>query len=212
MIAQLTGNIVERELTQLVLDVQGVGYLLACPLSTMDVLPGVGSRVTLLTVQVFREDDVRLYGFATRRERQLFELLTSSVSGVGAKLALNVLSCMSIDVFVSSIMQNDLKVLAKISGVGKRTAERMVVELRDKVGGLGEESSAAGAGALPRLTGKAAGSKLLPAVQDAAMALETLGFKREQAEKAVMSVLEAAGGESATAEQLIRRALAALNS
>lgn len=223
MIAQLTGILVERDLTQVVLDVNGVGYALSVPLSTMDALPGVGSRVTLLTVMTVREDDIRLYGFATGRERRLFELLTSAVSGVGAKLALNVLSCMSIDLFVSSVLEGDLKVLSKISGVGKRTAERMVLELRDKVSGLGVEGSAAvGAAAARRVGtvaseaggasgGKSASPLSVPAVRDAALALETLGFKREQAEKAVLAVLKTAG-ESATAEQLIRLALAALNS
>ena len=206
MIAQLTGILVERDLTQVVLDVNGVGYALSVPLSTMDALPGVGSRVTLLTVMTVREDDIRLYGFATGRERRLFELLTSAVSGVGAKLA------------------GDLKVLSKISGVGKRTAERMVLELRDKVSGLGVEGSAAvGAASASRRVGtvaseaggasggKSASPLAVPAVRDAALALETLGFKREQAEKAVLAVLKTAG-ESATAEQLIRLALAALNS
>ncbi|MGN0879711.1 MAG: Holliday junction branch migration protein RuvA [Oligosphaeraceae bacterium] len=221
MIAQLTGTLVERDLTQVVLDVNGVGYALSVPLSTMDALPGVGSRVTLLTVMTVREDDIRLYGFATGRERRLFELLTSAVSGVGAKLALNVLSCMSIDLFVSSVLEGDLKVLSKISGVGKRTAERMVLELRDKVSGLGVEGSAAvgdtvsaGRGkASAEAGGGASGTSPLsvPSVRDAALALETLGFKREQAEKAVLAVLKTAG-ESATAEQLIRLALAALNS
>lgn len=224
MIAQLTGILVERDLTQVVLDVNGVGYALSVPLSTMDALPGVGSRVTLLTMMTVREDDIRLYGFATGRERRLFELLTSAVSGVGAKLALNVLSCMSIDLFVSSVLEGDLKVLSKISGVGKRTAERMVLELRDKVSGLGVEGSAAvGAASASRRVGtvaseaggasggKSASPLSVPAVRDAALALETLGFKREQAEKAVLAVLKTAG-ESATAEQLIRLALAALNS
>lgn len=219
MIAQLTGTLVERDLTQVVLDVNGVGYALSVPLSTMDALPGVGSRVTLLTVMTVREDDIRLYGFATGRERRLFELLTSAVSGVGAKLALNVLSCMSIDLFVSSVLEGDLKVLSKISGVGKRTAERMVLELRDKVSGLGVEGSAAvgavsaGRGKVSAETGGASGASPLsaPSVRDAALALETLGFKREQAEKAVLAVLKTAR-ESATAEQLIRLALAALNS
>ena len=189
MIAQLTGILVERDLTQVVLDVNGVGYALSVPLSTMDALPGVGSRVTLLTVMTVREDDIRLYGFATGRERRLFELLTSAVSGVG-----------------------------------KRTAERMVLELRDKVSGLGVEGSAAvGAASASRRVGtvaseaggasggKSASPLAVPAVRDAALALETLGFKREQAEKAVLAVLKTAG-ESATAEQLIRLALAALNS
>lgn len=212
MIAQLTGTLIESDFTETIIDVNGVGYAVSVPLSTSEALPAPGSQVTLLTTLVVREDELHLYGFATAAERRLFTLLTGSVSGIGPKLALNVLSCMSVEAFASAVLQSDLKTLGKISGVGKRTAERMVVELRDKVtqlslatGTAGTPATTAAATADGRLTTDSAEAR------DAVLALETLGFKHDQAEKAVGKVLEAVGGKASTAE-LIRKALALLNS
>lgn len=202
MIARLTGKLLESELTEAVIDVNGIGFSVSIPVSTSEKLPKVGGEVSLFTVMQVREDSMQLFGFATRDERTLFNLLTATVSGIGAKLALNVLSCISIDGFVRAISESDIKALSKINGIGKRTAERMVLELKDKMNVFGTAVIPAAA-----TSGTPAKSQ---AALDAAAALETLGFKRDAAEKAVQTI--AAEQPDFTAEQLIRKALAMLNS
>ena len=201
MIARLTGKLLESHLTEVVIDVNGIGFSVSTPLSTFEKLPKVGGEVSLYTVMQVREDSMQLFGFATKEERTLFNLLTATVSGIGAKLALNVLSCISIDGFINAISGSDIKALSKINGIGKRTAERMVLELKDKINVLGSTATAAAKG----LQGVVSQAAL-----DATAALETLGLKRADAEKAVHAI--AAEHQDFTAEQLIKRALAALNS
>lgn len=202
MIARLTGKLLESDLTEVVIDVNGIGFSVSIPVSTFEKLPKVGGDVSLFTVMQVREDSMQLFGFATREERTLFNLLTATVSGIGAKLALNVLSCISIDGFIRAIGESDIKALSKINGIGKRTAERMVLELKDKMNVFGTAvmPATATSGAVPKSQ----------AALDATAALETLGFKRDAAEKAVQSI--AAQQPDFTAEQLIRKALAMLNS
>ena len=203
MIAQLTGIVVEANFTSVILDVNGVGYDLAIPLSTFDKLPPQGQKVTLKTVMAVRQDDIQLFAFFTDAEKALFKMLTAEVSGVGPKLALSVLSSMSITDFASAIVSADIKLLSKISGVGKRTAERMVVELKDKVTRITAVSAAA----------MSAASKDIPQeAQDAVSALETLGFKKDVASKVVLKLVEDAAPNIPSAESLIRKALSALNS
>ncbi len=201
MISRLTGKLVESDLTEAVIDVNGIGFSVSIPMSTFEKLPTVGGAVSLYTVLQVREDNMQLFGFATKEERTLFNLLTATVSGIGPKLALNVLSCISIDSFIRAVSESDVKALSKINGIGKRTAERMVLELKDKLNIF--------AGASMPAVAVATGAKSQAAL-DAAAALETLGYKRDAAEKAVQSI--AAENPSFTAEELIRRALAALNS
>ena len=140
MIAQLTGTIVSANLTELILDVHGVGYRLMIPMSTYDALPRAGESVTVLTVMQVREDAVCLYGFAKEQERKIFSLLIT-VNGIGAKTALNILSSMNIPSFCAALAQGDIKSLKKINGVGPKSAERMVVELRDKIDQIAPELS-----------------------------------------------------------------------
>ena len=132
MIAQLSGTIISANLTELVLDVNGVGYHMFIPMSTYDALPRAGERATLLTVMLVREDAITLYGFAKEQEKKIFELLIT-VNGIGAKTALNILSSMNIPAFCTALAQGDIKALKKINGVGPKSAERMIVELRDKI-------------------------------------------------------------------------------
>ena len=127
MISRLTGKLVESDLTEAVIDVNGIGFSVSIPMSTFEKLPTVGGAVSLYTVLQVREDNMQLFGFATKEERTLFNLLTATVSGIGPKLALNVLSCISIDGFIRAVSESDVKALSKINGIGKRTAERMVV-------------------------------------------------------------------------------------
>src|SRR6516162_11604975 len=134
MISFLDGELVEALPTQVVISVQGVGYLVQIPLSSFDHLPSVGERVRLLTHFIVREDAHLLFGFVTVAERDLFRLLVQHVSGVGPKLALAVLSGMSVGQFKEAVVNADVNALSRISGLGKKTAERIVLELKDKVG------------------------------------------------------------------------------
>ena len=186
------------------MDVHGVGYAVSVPLSTFDKLPAVGAEVTVLTCLHVREDGMTLFGFATAEERQLFRLL-DTVSGIGPKLALNVLSCLAVTTFCHSILAGDIKTLSKVNGIGKRTAERLVVELRDRVGDV-VPAAAAAAGA-----GGQAGA-LSRAAQDAVAALETLGFRPDLARRAVQQVCGQLPTEQQTAESLIRHGLQQLKS
>jgi len=197
MISFLHGKLVEALPTQVTVDVHGVGYEVLIPLSSFDKLPQPGGDLHLLTQLVIREDAHTLYGFATSAERDLFRLLVNSVSGIGPKTALNILSGMNPVAFRGAVANSDVKALSQISGVGKKTAERIVVELRDKVGAAGawEASSAA-------RTLSAADQK----INDAALALMALGFKQVEAHDAVRAAQAVLGAEAAV-EQLVRAAL-----
>ncbi len=197
MITFLHGKLVEALPTQVVVDVNGVGYEVLIPLSSFDKLPQPGNDVKLLTQLIVREDAHILYGFATAPERELFRLLINSVSGIGPKTALNVLSGMNPVTFRGAVANGDVKALSQISGVGKKTAERIVVELRDKIGAAGawEASSAQRA--------------LSPADQktnDAVLALMALGFKQIEAHDVVRAA-QAVLGPQATVEDLVRASL-----
>ena len=146
MITFLSGKLIEALPTQVVVDVRGVGYEVLIPLSSFDRLPKPGGDVHLLTHLAIREDAHVLYGFMTAAERDLFRLLIHTVSGIGPKIALNVLSGMSPVAFRGAVGSADVRALSQISGVGKKTAERIVVELKDRMGGISalEATSACG--------------------------------------------------------------------
>src|SRR5215468_9819170 len=137
MISFLHGTLIEALPTQVVVDVQGVGYEALIPLSSYDKLPQPGQEIKLLTHLAVREDAPTLYGFMTGAERDLFRMLINTVSGIGPKIALNVLSGMTVTAFRGAVAKQDVKALSQISGVGKKTAERIVVELKDKIGAAG---------------------------------------------------------------------------
>lgn len=197
MISFLHGKLVDALPTQVTVDVNGVGYDVLIPLSSFDKLPQPGGDVKLLTHLAVREDAHVLYGFMTVAERELFRMLINTVSGIGPKIALNVLSGMNPVAFRGAVASGDVKSLSQISGVGKKTAERIVVELRDKVGAAGawEASSAA-------RTLSSADQKL----NDAVLALMALGFKQPDAHESVRAA-QAVLGESASVEELVRAAL-----
>jgi Holliday junction DNA helicase RuvA len=188
---------VEALPTQVVMDVNGVGYQALIPLSSFDKLPQPGQPLKLLTELVVREDSHTLYGFMTPAERELFRLLVNSVSGIGPKTALNILSGMNVLAFRGAVANSDVKSLSQISGVGKKTAERIVVELRDKIGA---------AGALEAAGAKHALSPGDQKTNDATLALVALGFKQNEAHEAVRAA-ETMLGASATVEQLVRACL-----
>jgi Holliday junction DNA helicase RuvA len=202
MITFLHGKLVDALPTQVTVGVQGVGYEVLIPLSSFDRLPALGNDVHLLTQLIVREDAHTLYGFISAAERDLFRLLINHVSGIGPKLALNVLSGMSAAGFAAAVAAGDMKALSGISGVGKKTAERIVVELRDKLGAIAFPAGAPVSSGADLVTVSGADAKL----NDATAALVALGFKQNDAytaARAAISVL----GESASVEQLVRACL-----
>jgi Holliday junction DNA helicase RuvA len=197
MIHHLHGKLVQALPTQAVVDVNGVGYEVLIPLSSYDKLPPSGGEFTLLTHLVVREDAHTLYGFMSASERELFRLLIDSVSGIGPKTALNVLSGMNATAFRGAVASGDVKALSQISGIGKKTAERIVVELRDKIGAAGAWEAAS------QERGMSASDQK---VNDAVLALIALGFKQTEAHDAVRAS-QAMLGAQATVEDLVRACL-----
>lgn len=197
MITFLHGKLVEALPTQVIVDVNGIGYEALIPLSSFDKLPQPGQVVKLLTQLVVREDAHTLYGFMTPEERNLFRLLVDTVSGIGPKTALNVLSGISVTAFRGAVANGDIKALSQISGVGKKTAERIVVELKDKIGMAGAwEAASAKHGLSPNEQ----------RINDAVLALVALGFKQIEAHDAVRGA-QAVLGTQASIEELVRACL-----
>ena len=197
MITFLHGKLVETLPTHVVVDVNGVCYEALIPLSSYDKLPSPGQVVTLLTQLVIREDAHTLYGFMTTDERDLFRLLVNTVSGIGPKIALNILSGISVTAFRGAVANADVKALSQISGVGKKTAERIVVELRDKIGMAGAWEAASAK------RGLSADEQRL---NDAVLALIALGFKQIEAHDSVRQA-QAVLGANAGVEDLVRACL-----
>ena len=202
MIARLTGKIADVNFTQCIIDVNGVGYLVFIPMSTFDKLPREGEDASLNICTQVREDAISLYGFATILEKQLFEVLIGT-TGVGPKLALSILSSMPVESFCSAIVNADLNVIKRISGIGKKTAERLIVELKDKVSKISQPLAAPGV--------EAVSDEKAAAMEDALAALEQLGFKRDSVNKVLLKIANTLPSEEATSENFIRKALQALN-
>jgi Holliday junction DNA helicase RuvA len=196
MIGRLRGTLVSKQPPWLLIDVGGVGYELEAPMSTIYDLPATGKEVILLTHHAVKEDSVALYGFMHEAERALFRSLLK-ISGIGAKIALAVLSGVSTADFARLVHAGDVVALTKIPGIGKKTAERIVVELRDRVDGLDHAS-------LPGLPAGGAGVPM-DASGEATVALQQLGYKPAEVTRLVQKV--AADGDSA--EAIIRKALRA---
>lgn len=200
MIAHLSGTLLSKQATTVIVDVGGTGYEVMIPLSTFYDLEDVGSKVQLRIYTHVREDALQLYGFKTTRERELFMRLIS-VSGIGPALGIKLLSGMSADEMIASIRTDNLARLTLIPGVGRKTAERLVVELRDKIASLSsaelEEAYAE------------AGSPAAPSEEtvrsDALSALVNLGYQRSAAEKAITAALGEGGDVSV--ESILRRTL-----
>lgn len=219
MIGRLRGTLVYKRAPLLMVDVAGVGYEVEAPMSTFYALPEIGSEVVIQIHMVVREDAHLLFGFATEAERSFFRELIK-VNGVGAKMGLAILSGMSVDAFAAAIRNNDVGMLVRLPGVGKKTAERLIIEMRDKmdihVSGLTMPSSMA----TLVLDGGESGP-----VSDAISALEALGYKPQEASRMVrnaQSVLRGAGSAQSVlrgagpvkdddfpSEEIIRQALKA---
>jgi Holliday junction DNA helicase RuvA len=198
MIAYLSGKLLARQAASVIVDVNGVGYEVSIPFSTFYDLEEPGAAVQLSIYTQVREDAIQLYGFKTPREREIFVTLLT-VNGVGPKLALAMLSGLSPDELIGAIRSGDLARLVRLPGVGRKTAERIVLELRDKIAAL----------ATPGLEDVAASSApLTPADalrEDTLSALLNLGYQRAAAEKAIKTATEEGG--ASTVQALIRRSL-----
>ncbi|MDR2013897.1 MAG: Holliday junction branch migration protein RuvA [Rhodanobacter sp.] len=194
MIGRLKGVLVAKQPPWIVIDVGGVGYELEAPMSTIFDLPEVGCAVSLCTHYAVKEDTVALYGFLREAERSLFRTL-QKVSGVGARISLAVLSGVSVDEFARLVREGNIAALTRIPGIGKKTAERMVVELRDRVGGPD-----AGGVVLA-----AAGGAYADPVAEASVALQALGYKPAE----VAKLVRAASAPGDRAEDILRKALKA---
>ena len=192
MIGSVRGRIASKTPPQVMVDVGGVGYELEAPMSTFFHLPAVGEEVSLLTHLVVREDAHVLYAFATEGERRLFRSLIK-VSGVGPKIALALLSGISVDAFSRCVVNEDITALTKVPGIGRKTAERLVIEMRDR---LGDPGVPAGGGVAPVAVGTNPES-------EAYGALIALGYRPAEATR----LLKAAGPGTHSTEELIRRAL-----
>jgi len=198
MIVSLRGKLIEAGVLRVVIESSGVGYEVNVPVTTAERLPKLGAEVFLLVHHVFREDGQALYGFAVAEEREFFKLLVEKVSGVGPKMALNILSRLSLPILRDAIIRGDVALLSQCPGVGKKTAERLVMELKDKVG---LEGSA------PSVAALAPAAALAPTpASDALAALVALGFKPADADKGVRTAV-AKLGPGATADQLVKAAL-----
>ena len=194
MIGSLIGLIKEKTPSSILLEVNGIGYEIAVPLSTSFQLPNVGESAYLLTHLVVREDQHSLYGFATDEERKLFRALIK-ISGVGAKLAITILSGTNVNGFIQSVVNEDIDALVHLPGIGKKTAERLVVEMKDKVSEISSDENS--------LSENNENS----AVAEAINALVNLGYKTKDAK----TILDKIESEGLTVEELIRQALKSLN-
>src|SRR3954471_17317078 len=197
MITFLDGKLVVALPTQATVDVNGVGYEVFIPLSSYDKLPAVGQPIRILTHLAVREDAHILYGFMTAPERDLFRLLVNNVSGIGPKLALAVLSGMSVSNFKAAVVNSDTTAISKISGIGKKTAERIVLELKDKLGVAAAWEAASAAHAPTPEESQA---------NEAVLALIALGYKQVDAHKTVRELQEKQP-EITSAEELVKQAL-----
>jgi Holliday junction DNA helicase RuvA len=193
MIGRLRGTLAAKQPPWLVLDVGGVGYEIQAPMSTIFDLPETGKEVTLLTHYAVKEDTVALYGFLRESERVLFRTL-QKVSGIGAKISLAVLSGVSVDEFARLVQSGDIAALTRVPGIGKKTAERIVVELRDRVDGIAMTAPGFSESSVPR-----------DAVSEATVALQQLGYKPVES----VRLVKEAAQPGDDAETIIRKALKA---
>ena len=194
MIGSLIGLIKEKTPSAILLEVNGIGYEISIPLSTSFQLPKVGESAFLLTHLVVREDQHSLYGFATEEERKLFRALIK-ISGVGAKLAITILSGTNVTGFIQSVVNEDIDALVHLPGIGKKTAERLVVEMKDKISEISDEQH------------NLQDSGVNSAVAEAINALVNLGYKTKDAK----NILHKIDSEELSVEDLIRQALKSLN-
>ena len=195
MIGRLRGKLIIKRAPQLLVDVNGVGYEVDAPMSSFYALPDLGEEVTLFTHMVVREDAQLLYAFATEAERSFFRKLIK-INGVGAKMALAILSGMSVDAFARCIQEGDVASLVRLPGVGKKTAERLIVEMKDKLQAEIESS-------LPSGVVVEVAAQVDDPLEDALSALVALGYKANEAQRMVKAIKP----DGLASEEIIRQAL-----
>jgi Holliday junction DNA helicase RuvA len=198
MIASLTGVLKSKNPTEVLIDVNGIGYSVTIPFSTYEKLGAVESKITLLTHLHVREDALQLFGFASPEERFFFKLLIT-VNGIGPKIAQGILSGISVADLKQHIANENISALTAIPGVGRKTAERLIIELRDKIGKI--ETFTSGSAPMQDADGDLR--------QEALLALTSLGYNRPVAEKALRQVFTETKGEKLSLQELIKRALRA---
>lgn len=201
MIARIQGTVIEATPLRCVLDLNGLGYEIHIPVTTAEKIPPLGENTTLFIHAVYREDSATLYGFASAEDRDFFRLLVERVSGIGPKIGISILSRMSVELLRNAIASSDVALLSKCPGIGRKTAERLVIELKDKVFPNGAVP-ASGNGST------STGSTALPAsnYQDAVASLITLGYKPAEADKLIRKASTQLPAD-ANVELLIRTAL-----
>jgi Holliday junction DNA helicase RuvA len=202
MITSLQGTLAEATPLRVIVELNGFGYEVNIPVTTAEKLPATGATVKLHTLVIYREDAQTLYGFATTAERDFFRLMIEHVTGVGPKMALTIMSKLSLPSLEAAIRAGDIATLAKCPGIGKKTAERLVVELRAKVGATGAGDAIALGGDSGAATAPAGDSR----IRDAVLALTALGYKTADADEAIRRASLTLGAK-ATTEQLIKKAL-----
>lgn len=205
MIGQLRGKLLVKQPPDIIIDCNGVGYEVQVPMTTLYALPELNQELTLYTHFVVREDAQLLYGFATQVDRKLFRLLIKA-SGVGPKLALAILSGMSAEQFVSCVAHDDVTTIVKIPGIGKKTAERLLIEMRDRIKDWQADLVTPATDAAPFELASDNALAISDAKGDAINALVSLGYSQAQADKAIKAVYDA----SKSSEQLIKDALKAM--
>ena len=198
MISRIKGIVLECTPLLVVLEAAGIGYEIHIPVSSAEKIPAVGSECSLFIHSVYREDSATLYGFASREDRDFFRLLVEKVSGIGPKIGISILSRMSTGLLRSAITSSDVALLSKCPGIGKKTAERLVIELKDKVGFTSE-------GSIP-IAGEFGSAENPSAFQDAVSSLTILGYKPADADKLVRRAVSELGSNSSV-ESLIKSAL-----
>ncbi len=209
MIAFIEGDLIECQLNMAVIQVGGIGYEVNIPLTTSEKLPNLGKKIKLYTQATYREDSQTLYGFIDRESRDFFRMIVDKVSGIGPRIALNLLGSLSLPMLKTSIASGDIAMLSKAQGLGKKTAERIVVELKDKV--LPKTSDIETSSNQSRVIGKEKHEQqkeenMFGVYHDAVSALLTLGYKATDADQAVRKASDEIG-KSASTEELIRKAL-----
>ena len=197
MIVGIRGKLVKSTPLSAVLDVNGIFYEVNIPITTAEKLGGINSETFLYTLAIYREDSQTLYGFASVAERDFFKLLVEKVSGIGPKIALNIMSRMSVETLRGAIESGDVALLSKCQGIGKKTAERLIVELRGAFGAIAASAPVGSAGAAEQPSSK---------FSDAVAALTALGYKLADADKAVRAA-SAKLPEGASTEEIIKTAL-----
>jgi len=202
MIAQIRGKLILKTVSMVIIDNHGIGYEVMIPLSTYYELPDVGSEVSLFVYTFFKQDSILLVGFCTENEKQLFKLMIS-VSGIGPRLAVNVLSGINSSELIHAIANNDLKRLLKVPGLGRKMAQRVILELRDKVSGWTSKEQ------ITFINNKKDAIDQSVMEEDAISALINLGYKSQAAKDAIDRVISE-GGENKSLDVILKKALKVL--